>query len=41
MRSVRSTYWSLAVAVAAMIGYGAINSASHTGAAATPPSTRS
>jgi ABC-2 type transport system permease protein len=32
MRSVRSTYWSLAVAVVAMIGYGAINTASHTGA---------
>ena len=32
IRSVRSTYWSLAAAVAAMIGYGAINSASHTGA---------
>ena len=31
MRSVRSTYWSLAVAVVAMIGYGAINTASHTG----------
>lgn len=31
IRSVRSTYWSLAAAVAAMIGYGAINSASHTG----------
>lgn len=30
--SVRSTYWSLAVVAAAMIGYGAINSASHTGA---------
>ena len=29
IRSVRSTYWSLAAAVAAMIGYGAINSASH------------
>jgi len=32
IRSVRSTYWSLAAAVAAMIGYGAINSASHAGA---------
>jgi ABC-2 type transport system permease protein len=32
IRSVRSTYWSLAAAVAGMIGYGAINSASHTGA---------
>jgi ABC-2 type transport system permease protein len=32
LRSVPSTYWSLAVAVVAMIGYGAINSASHTGA---------
>src|SRR5271170_7772316 len=32
IRSVRSTYWSLAAAVATMIGYGAINSASHTGA---------
>ena len=31
LRSVRSTYWSLAVAVVAMIGYGAINTASHTG----------
>ena len=31
MRSVRSTYWSLAVAVVAMVGYGAINAASHTG----------
>jgi ABC-2 type transport system permease protein len=31
MRSVRSTYWSLAVAPFAMIGYGAINTASHTG----------
>jgi ABC-2 type transport system permease protein len=31
IRSVRSTYWSLAVAVIAMIGYGAINTASHTG----------
>jgi ABC-2 type transport system permease protein len=31
IRSVRSTYWSLAVAVVAMIGYGAINTASHTG----------
>jgi len=31
-RSVRSTYWSLAAAVAAMIGYGAINSAPHAGA---------
>jgi ABC-2 type transport system permease protein len=31
LRSVRSTYWSLAVAVIAMIGYGAINTASHTG----------
>ncbi|MGH9125274.1 MAG: ABC transporter permease [Acidimicrobiales bacterium] len=32
LRSVRSTYWSLAVAAVAMIGYGAINAASHTGA---------
>ena len=32
IRTVRSTYWALAAAVAAMIGYGAINSASHTGA---------
>ncbi len=32
IRSVRSTYWSLAAAVAAVIGYGAINSASHAGA---------
>ena len=32
VRSVRSTYWSLAAAVAAMIGYGAINSSSHAGA---------
>jgi hypothetical protein len=32
VRSVRSTYWSLAAAVAAMIGYGAINSAPHAGA---------
>lgn len=32
IRTVRSTYWSLAAAVTAMIGYGAINSASHTGA---------
>ncbi len=32
IRSVRSTYWSLAAAAAVMIGYGAINSASHTGA---------
>lgn len=31
MRSVRSTYWSLAVAVAAMIGYGAVNTSSHVG----------
>ncbi len=31
LRSVRSTYWSLAVAVVAMVGYGAINTASHTG----------
>jgi ABC-2 type transport system permease protein len=31
LRSVRSTYWSLAIAVVAMIGYGAINTASHTG----------
>jgi ABC-2 type transport system permease protein len=31
LRSVRSTYWSLAVAVMAVIGYGAINTASHTG----------
>jgi ABC-type transport system involved in multi-copper enzyme maturation permease subunit len=31
VRSVRSTYWTLAAAVAAMIGYGAINSASHAG----------
>ncbi len=32
IRTVRSTYWSLAAAVAVMIGYGAINSASHAGA---------
>ncbi len=32
LRSVRSSYWSLGLAVLAMIGYGAINSASHTGA---------
>jgi len=32
VRSVRSTYWTLAAAVTAMIGYGAINSASHAGA---------
>ena len=32
VRSVRSTYRSLAAAVAAMIGYGAINSSSHAGA---------
>ena len=32
VRSVRSTYWTLAAAVAAMIGYGAINSAPHAGA---------
>jgi ABC-2 type transport system permease protein len=32
VRSVRSSYWTLAAAVAAMIGYGAINSASHAGA---------
>ncbi|MGH8960362.1 MAG: ABC transporter permease [Jatrophihabitantaceae bacterium] len=32
VRSVRSTFWCLLVTVVAMIGYGAINSASHTGA---------
>jgi ABC-2 type transport system permease protein len=32
IRSVRSTYWTVAAAVAAMIGYGAINSAPHAGA---------
>ena len=32
MGSVRSTSWNLAIATAAMIGYGAINSASHTNA---------
>lgn len=41
LRSVRSTYWSLAVAVVAMIGYGAINAAAqrtaHHGAAALDP----
>ena len=31
LRSVRSTYWSLLVAVAAMIGLGAIITAAHTG----------
>jgi ABC-2 type transport system permease protein len=32
LRSVRSTYWGLAMAVTAMIGYGAINAASLAGA---------
>ena len=32
VRSVRSTYWSLAAAAVVMIGYGAINSAPHAGA---------
>jgi ABC-2 type transport system permease protein len=32
LRSVRSTYWSLVVAVVAMISYGAINTASQIGA---------
>ena len=40
IRSVRSTYWSLAAAVAAMIGYGAMNSASIP-APVTEPSTPS
>jgi ABC-2 type transport system permease protein len=31
MRSVRSTYWILAIAAVAMVGYGAINTASHMG----------
>jgi ABC-2 type transport system permease protein len=30
LRSVRSTYWSVGLVVVAIVGYGAINSASHT-----------